>query len=580
MSGGATGWAAASGTPESPAQPERSGPDVLIASFDARSTAKKRDVSARLEHDLAQALARSGLKDITIGTSPQVVASSAEAQVAANSTGARVVIWGGYDDARILVHVLLTAGSGSASDRSWASRIPLALGGGSSAEITFRVADIRPEDVSFLSLFISGHMAFLSHNYEAGHAVFDAAMDNIPGDLKLEDAALVYFFLARQMDAPGADMSDVICEYARAIELEPDFAMAYNNLGTVLSRFMGLESLGTESRPGLTSRPSARADRCLEAAGLTPDEFSDPRDFYRRALEVDPDLTLAAFNLAVLEWQTAGAASGEARSPFLPVFEEFQRRDPSIVESYVIQSILLEDHGEGPAAVQKLEQGLTVHPSDSRLHFLLGQLYLRYERDEGLAEREFLVALQSNPYEAEARLALANLYFGQKRLPDASVQLEPILRSRNSMPAVDSVEWAARILESGIHFRQGNSAAAIQVLNEALPGDGPMPFASFLLGLLYQSGGRTEQAIASFERVTPARGASTQRYDGSWHLWADLVGKCFRVEVPASGKVSRLPAADCLPAADDQRITAVYDVFHAVLIDRRLIREPASLRAE
>ncbi|MEM8534415.1 MAG: tetratricopeptide repeat protein, partial [Chloroflexota bacterium] len=66
----------------------------------------------------------------------------------------------------------------------------------------------------------------------------DAATLNIPESIVIQNKALIYFFAARQMTIESSkNATEIICLYTKAIELEPNFAAAYNNLGLTLVKY-------------------------------------------------------------------------------------------------------------------------------------------------------------------------------------------------------------------------------------------------------------------------------------------------------------------------------------------------------
>jgi len=569
-----TGWQSVFGTPSPTSPPRQPDPDILIATFSSEFATKKRDVSQVLWDELDKEFSKVGIKNITLDTDPQIVTSKTAAQTLANERGARAIIWGVYDDESIQVNTFLTAIDQPGEMVRGTSRIPLSTGGDPTAELSYVVDEILPDNVSFLSLFLIGHLDYLANNYEAGHAAFDAAMNNIPDDVRLANESLVYFFLARQTDSTGGDVTDVICSYSKAIELDPNFALAYNNLGTVYGRFVQISNL--DLQVVLVSEPSAEALRCLRAAGLEPGQYNDPRSFFRRALDADSNLTMAAFNLAVIEWKLERVSNGGEMSPFLTVFEEFQQRDPSLAGPYIVQGVILEKYTGAPAAIEKYEQGIAAVPSDPQLHFLLGQLYLSHEQDEAKAEKEFLAAIDHNPLDAESHLALANLYVGQGRFDEAAKTLEPILGMDISTVGSTSVVYGAHILQSQIHLEQGDKAAAIGTLEQAVPAEDTMPYASFLLGLLYQSDGQEAQALESFSRVMSARQSHGEGYDELQSDWNELAWKCFSTDATEP----MLPKEGCLPSAEEERTDPLYALFHEMVVERRVVQEPSYIGAE
>ena len=576
------------GTPTplpTPTPPELEPAQVVISAFDSQYATKKQEVAHDLEKDLNQKLGKYGLSQVRVTThvpetvASQIVKSAEDAQAVINA-GSKVVIWGWYDDFKMQVYIFLSGGSQPGSSLAGIPEVPLAVEGDPTWQLSFVVDKVLPQNVSFLSLFVIGHLEYLSNHYEAGHEAFDAAMNNIPTNVHLENEALLHFFQARLWDSQGADVNEVICEYAKAIELDPGFAEAYNNLGVLSGRFIRIDYF---NQIEIVSEPSAAAYLCLQKAGIEKDAFG-PRYFYRRALEADPGLTLAEFNDLAFEWRTSPPAPGEDPNPYLAKFEELQNRDSSISGTYVILGVILESEDKPEEAIQMYARGTRVDPLNASLHFLLGQLLLSTNNDEAGAENELKAAVALTPGDLEARLALGNLYYGQGQFDKAAEQFDAIPEPEappSEYGIDDSPEVVSRILSSGISFNRADTAQAIEILRALTPEDGMFPFLDFLLGLLYQSNGQPSQAADAF--------GSRQVFglypvDSTIRLaWNNVQSRCQTWEFPGSlaDWVAReLPQTDCLPGEDRERIRAVYDIFHDVVLERRAVQQPIAHGAE
>jgi len=549
------------GTPTPTSPPQLESADVLIAEFDSRYASRPMDVAHRLEIDLEDRLRSFGMDDVNVQVLAQPVASEAEAQAVVNDTGSRVVIWGWYDDAGIQVRVFLSGGEGAGRELPGTHEIPLALSGEASSEISFVVRDVLPENVSFLSLFVIGHLEYLANNFETGHRAFDAAMHNMPDTVEIENEAIFHFFQARQMDAAGAEPEDVICAYAKAIESDPGFAEPYNNLGVVLSRFY---------KDGfLVSEIPGQARACLREAGLADERDPDPIDLYGRAININPGLTIAEYNAAAFDWRHS-TSFGE---DILNTFESIQAKDPSIIGTYIILGAVMDQRGDEAGAIKMYEAGTNVQPKNLILHFNLGQLYLSHEKDEKGAEVEFQKVLSIDPNDLEAHLALGNLYYGQDKLAEASEHLAAITESTGLDEGQNSVYWDARVLETAILFSQNKTTQGIQDLEEIVQATSGAPLELFLLGILHQSMGEDQEAFESFQAAYEQYGSQNPT---SHATWKKILDTCYYSVDSASETfedwaMDVFPDSNCLPTGTKQRINAIYDIFHTFVLDRRII---------
>jgi tetratricopeptide (TPR) repeat protein len=550
------------GTPTPTPPPQLESADVLIAEFDSRYASRTMDVAHRLEIDLEDRLRSFGMEDVNVQVLAQPVASEAEAQTVVNDTGSRVVIWGWYDDVGIQVRVFLSGGEQAGSELPGTHEIPLALSGEDSSEISFVVQDVLPENVSFLSLFVIGHLEYLANNFEAGHRAFDAAMNNMPATVEIENESILHFFQARQLDAAGAELKDVICEYAKAIQSDPGFAEPYNNLGVVLSRLY-------EDNVLVSDIPS-QARACLREAGLAGESDLYPADLYRRASDINPGLTVAEYNQAAFDWRNSYYYYGE---DIVGTFERIQAKDPSIVGTYIILGIIMEQTEDDAGAIEMYEGGTKIQPDNLILHFNLGQLYLSHEKDEKKAEKEFQTVLSIDPDDLEAHLALGNLYYGQDKLAEASAQLAVVTESTGPDEGQSSVYWDARVLETAILFSQNKTTQAIQDLEEMVQATTRAPLELFLLGLLHQSMGENQEALERFQAAYEQHGLPNPT---SHSTWIKIMDMCYYREDVSSGTfedwaMDEFPDSDCLPAGTQQRIEAIYDIFHTFVLDRRIM---------
>jgi tetratricopeptide (TPR) repeat protein len=533
-----------------PTPPQLAAPDVLIAPF-ATSDPSISGAETLIESDLRTQLDMFGMQDVTVRVEGSPITQDGEAQQLINQTESKVVIWGWYNELGLQVKLFLSGGEESGMVIPVTGTINLLSEKEPRQALSLILEDL-PKDVSFLSLYAIGHLQYLSNNYEAGHQAFDAAMHVLTENaetINVENQAILHFFRARQMDRDGSAAEDVICEYAKAIELDPQFDVAHNNLGLVISRMIMDRTL-----------TSPKTFPCLEQIGLHENLLDLPKLLFERALAANPRLTIANYNRYAFLW-LRGADKQTSQEIKLEI-ENIQRQDPSIIGTYILLAVMKDREGDPAGAIQMYQEGIAVEPDIALLHVNLGQLYLSYEKNEAKAENEFLEALRLDANHEQAHLALGNLYYRQGRLSEASSLLDQILLTDKGDPTVLLVQRDALILRSTISFTEGQPAAAIDDLNRALTkpfGDALLPF---LLGLLYQHEGQSDRAAENFNKAA-------QRDESPIYNqveWDTFKKQCFTEETYtmtfSDWALIRLPSSNCLPADPRERILAVYAQFN------------------
>lgn len=548
------------GTPTPIPPPKVEAADVLIAEFDPKYATQPVDVAHRLEADLEDRLESFGLGEVNVQVLAEPVSSEAEAQNAANDTGSKVVIWGWYDDKGIQVKVFLSGGKEAGTELAGTNEIPLGVAGEESTEISFVIRDVLPENVSFLSLFVIGHLEYLSNDYESGHRAFDAAMNNMPDTVALENEAILRFFEARQLDASGGELDDVICGYAAAIRADPGFAEPYNNLGTVFSRYYVDGELTVQLTPG--------ARKCLKEAGLVTEADLSPESLYEHAYILAPNLTVAHYNTLIFRWRTLAPSFDNEEE-----LREIQREDPSLIGTYMILAAMYDSQKIFEDAIAMYEAGLAVDPDNALMHFNLGQLYIVEEKNPVKAEKEFQKVIELGVFDYEAYLALANLHFDQGKAAEALADLDGLFTLEGEEEDLNTARWDGKVLKAAILFDQGKTSQAISLLEK--PGElkgTPSGFENFVLGLIYQSAGRDDDAREAYALSQDYSQISSRE---SWLAFDQIGWECYYISTSDATfeewAMNELPESDCLPLEPKARVNAAFDVFRTLMRERRVV---------
>ncbi len=322
--------------------------------------------------------------------------------------------------------------------------------------------------------------------------------------------------------------------YQRAIDINPDFAEAYNNLGNVY-REQGL---------------SGEAERCLKQAILIKPElvnaycnlgslllkkkmFAEAIENFNKALKIKPDVANLYLDLA-LDLVQAGQIEaakqiiikGLALYPdfaellsFLGNLHWHKNELDQAVACYQRALSLQPDYPEVLSNLAKvfLAQGnlneavnsyrtlLSLKPDNAEIYYALGELlYKQGKKDE--AKINFLNALSFKPDFAEAHIYIGNI-LNELVKPDEALQHYQNALSINP----DLVE--AHINKGNILKEQGKTDDAMTCYQNGLELKPDSPEIHLNLGLLFKSYGEFKLAITSYQKALELKPDSTDAFN-------------------------------------------------------------------
>lgn len=217
--------------------------------------------------------------------------------------------------------------------------------------------------------------------------------------------------------------------YRKALELEPDYPEAHNNLAILLRGRGCEEEAERHYRDALRLRPEyAEAHynyaRLLEDLDR-PDEAAS---HYRDALESRPDYVEALHAHANL--LRAGGDLAEAEDRYRRALE--LRPSPEIHNDL---AVLLEDRGRVEEAMEQFRRALEMAPDHPQAHYNFAFLLEREGRSRE-AEEHYRAAIDAWPDYAEAHNNLAALLHERGELDDAEKHYRRALELRPDDPQV------------------------------------------------------------------------------------------------------------------------------------------------
>jgi Tfp pilus assembly protein PilF len=150
------------------------------------------------------------------------------------------------------------------------------------------------------------------------------------------------------------EISKAVQAYQKAVEIDPNYIEAYNNLGVIY------QELGN-------------FDKALQA--------------YQKALEINPRYEKTLNNLGILFFLS------ERYEQSIEAFEKALAINPDNVESHINLGILFKKRGQVDRAIESYQKALTINPLNGETHYNIGLLYEQMGRRD-LAVQHFQTFIQ------------------------------------------------------------------------------------------------------------------------------------------------------------------------------------------
>lgn len=596
--------------------------DIIIAQFDSGLASKKFEIPNRIKTDLERELQKHKLQDLKIDVLSAPITSKQEAQSVAEQSVSKIVVWGLYDDLGIAINFYPLKSLESNEEALNLKEIAWNQGSELSADISFKIREKLPENITFLSLFIVGNIYYQNNEYQKGHQAIDAAMANLPKEIGLENEGILHFFYARNIESTNPqDVESAICEYSKAIEMNPTLASAYNNLGIIIANlyFKHESQYGVYSLPFEDETPEfklpGKGEECLEKIVYDDEQGTITSFLFDKAFGLQPNSAIFQFNRLANKWFSY---SGNTRDgpEIVKELDDILQKDPSIAGAHVMRGILAFDKGERfiethsvwdearlaqsidlaktlnkekpfeedqfKTSLQRFSTASQLLPNSSELYINVGKVYMRKRMyDEALIE--FKKAVELNPTSLEANLSIADLTLRQGQ---ANLALQYLNAINYNRPEYDLGEYKSgfimvAILKSRIHFESGDLKSAIKSL-ESIPQHSESSLVNYLLGLLYAKSSNSTRAKASFKKCD----GLTQQFgdpefssyrDEKYHenftdklVWYDLNILC----ASSSKDVSSWGVKNqCLPLDITDRLKKTFDIAQNRIVYRIFYRQ-------
>jgi tetratricopeptide (TPR) repeat protein len=389
-------------------------------------------------------------------------------------------------------------------------------------------------------------------------------MANIPETVAVENKALPHFFNARLMHtATYTDPTEIICEYAKAIELDPGLFEAYNNLAALT-----IDQCKDREHPYLlTNCISSLETGCVLEAGIPS---LQPSYLLDQVIQIRPNWALAQYNLAVLDWNTLANGNDAAHmiQDTKDAFQGVLESDSTIAGAHIMLGNLAIWEEDFELAVQYFSTAADLWPDSPEVRVNLGQALALAERDEEAitAYRQALtLTLDDTEVSKETHLALGNLYHRQGNLDRAIQEYQSI-----QLPVSPDFDCTLSLALTKHKIDTGAGVNAIQQIETSpcthwiLPELLPLP--RYLLWLIRSIQGSPAAESFSWNTDINALNLYSSDFtawtsgDVAWMTWIDISRECVTSD---SNDISLWGSEvnSCLPNSLEERLEAVYAKF-------------------
>ena len=216
---------------------------------------------------------------------------------------------------------------------------------------------------------------------------------------------------------------------------------------------------------------------------VTDEDFRKAIEYYKRAIEIDP--------------QSALTYAGLAHCLVLMGTGEYGLRAPSEIM---------------PKAKEAALQALRIDDAIAEAHLSLAMVKFRFDWDWEGAEKEFKRAIELNHGYSAAHYWYSVYLLVLERFDEA---FQEVQAARQLSPFSPVMHFSLGLLL----YASGQHEQAIEHLNETAAMDAKFPLSHLVLGLTFARKGRFEESIAEFKQALKIAGVR--------HLWSSYLGQVY-----------------------------------------------------
>ncbi|MDQ6785687.1 MAG: tetratricopeptide repeat protein [Acidobacteriota bacterium] len=253
-------------------------------------------------------------------------------------------------------------------------------------------------------LLIAGNQAYEDGNYNLAEESYRKAIELNP------NFALAYGNLGLSLVKDESRLKEAEESYRKAIELDPNFADAYISLGNLLLKDESRLKEAEESyRKAIELNPVYALAYSNLGILLFKDatRLKEAEESYRKAIELNPNFADTYYNLGVL--------LAEDKSRYVEAEESYRKAiqlDPNHANAYYnLGNLLFKDATRLKEAEESYRKAIELNPNFASVYYNLGVVIAEDKSRYVEAEESYRKAIQLDPNHANAYHNLGNLLF-------------------------------------------------------------------------------------------------------------------------------------------------------------------------
>jgi tetratricopeptide (TPR) repeat protein len=371
---------------------------LLVADFDGPEPQKYRVTETVLAR-LRQALARyDDVQVETLGRAITEAQGSAAARAEGEKRQAAIVIWGWYgataEAVPLSVHFEVLR-----SPEYMPELRPEAKGQVQTMAVSelesFTLQTHLSAEMTYLSLFTVGMARYAAEDWDGAIARFNDALSQTAERIPALDQSIVHLYCGNAYRAKG-DYDRAIADYDQAIQLQPDYAEAYNNRGVAYrnkgdyDRAIASFDQAIQLQPDLAEAYNNRGN-----AYASKGDYDRAIADYDQAIQLKPDYAEAYYNRGL-----AHKNKGD-HDRAIADYDQAIQLQPDLAEAYNNRGVAYYDKDDYDRAIADYDQAIQLQPDDADAYYNRGLAY--YDKgDHDRAIADFDQAIQFKPDYANA----------------------------------------------------------------------------------------------------------------------------------------------------------------------------------
>jgi tetratricopeptide (TPR) repeat protein len=425
------------GPPTPLAVPRAQPPEVLVLVAEFKGDAKYNS-SDRIFSQIESDLEKTHLAHSRIAQIPNVLTTSEQAQEIGQTYGATIVIWGFADSFGVTPHFEVIQKEKSINVVELGQTV---IDPSDPGKFTVFVTKDMGAELSYLSLFTIGQIAYFDQDYDQASALFESAIKALPESTKLESGKALglsnlYFFRGYIYHVLRSDLQKAAIEYNNALQYDSGDPSIHYNLGDVLRR--SGDSDGAIQHFGDSIKLDPNHFKAFYSRGtiyLEKNDFSNAIDDFTRAISVNTAFS-GIYYARGKAYYLRGMPTSD-KSDFMKAADDFNqaiRLSPDYADAFLGQARAYYQIGEYEKAISDYQDVIRFSPTNSAAYNELAWIYVD---------------------KLETNLDKALLY------SENALKLAKEQNLANDIQAdyLDTQAW--------IYYKKGNISRAKQILQEA-----------------------------------------------------------------------------------------------------------------